>query len=206
MSEYLGWLITHIGDERDVVSSIAPPEVILERIGHRVSPRPPMREEMLAGLPGKTAWSGDLFANFKSDFDSRGDDAMRARRLWGLVSGTRFWFEVATGYGAQMWLIPILKGVVTPNETGGSIIRYRLRAVQRPKCVVLFGGFGLGLLFACLGIFLLASGAPVVGGLLALGFGVVAMFSILYAFRNAARVAEHMARYLKTIIQEVAKR
>jgi hypothetical protein len=190
MRKEISWLGSHLHDESGVGRSQQPPEQLLRRICTRLSVR--------RGAAGFVA--DERFGSYLADFKDRGDDAIESRGLWGRVNGCRFELAAASGYRAHRWWVPKLTGSIE-SFGQGSIIKYRLRAIQRRHLLIIGIQLLFGILFISVGVGLLFDAN--IGGALVLAFGIIAIGAIFVFARIAAPIAMGMERYLKQNIADL---
>ena len=192
MREELSWLIGHLHDEQKDYRSQWSPEQLLRRICTRLS-----------GRVGRGGFKPDeRFASYLADFRTRGDKAIESRGLWGRVEGQWFELAAASGYRAHRWWVPKLTGVIE-SLNDGSIIRYRLRAIQRRHLMIIGFVLAFGLLAIGISVNRFISHADV-AGVLALALGGAFIGSTFLFVRIAAPIAMGMERYLKRSIDDLA--
>lgn len=85
------------------------------------------------------------------------------------------------------------------------MIKYRVRAIQRRQLLIVLLGLGIGFVAVSFGIDLLIGLPSLIGGLLTLGFGIIAIFSILQRVQTAIPLAMHMSSYLNVRIKQFAE-
>lgn len=206
MGGALWWFFSHLRDEQKTLHSAISPKDLLTKVALRVSPRPPWQDNALSSLSLRSNFlPEDTFKAFVADFGVRGDLAMGSRGLWGRVDDSHVWFEVATGYGAQVRWIPRLIGVVALAHDGGSTITYRVRMMRYSQVVSWIVGLGLGALFVGIGMALLLTASSVEGGLVALGVGTTLLVVLLRQSKHATHLVKPMAHYLEQTIQQFAQ-
>jgi hypothetical protein len=198
-----GWLLTNLRSQDDVIQSPKSSTRLLGDISSVVTPKPSFFAR------GNTELSMQFrlkpvptHEDFLMSLKDRGEAAIRWRKLYGSVSGSQYWMEVATGIGAERYIIPRVIGTVVPNAEGGSTIRYRIKMVQRNRAFFYQFVFGFSLLLALLGAIVLVGGTLV--GLVPIALGM--LFALIFSWwlnRNAD-VAIRLAERLRVIIDELS--
>jgi len=206
MLEGFKWFLAHLKNEHTTLTSHLQPGELLARVALEVAPRPPWQDEAYSSLSGRTnSLPEKQFTSFFRDFKTRGSVAIRSRGLWGQVYDSHFWFEVATGYGAQRWWIPRVKATVSQLGDKGSEIKYRLIMIQLRQRIVWLVGFGIGVLAIIFGTSLLISASSMSGGTITLTVGVVILVALFNRAGVMAFLAQQMAENLRLWLEQISR-